>query len=366
MNKVPKNVIELGKKANGFLGTLSALITIFLFYKHITSEVTRWLGIPVLYYAIIGVLVTMIFLLILYIGRSISVREKVFIVISPFADAAFFTSLIQKIVMDLEVHFGFDVVIRIPDPHDPESLQRTLVSIKECKKDYVGGIIIPGEQCREDLIEKFSKEFEKAIVLVDRNPFKDEKAFPPNMVYVGYESQKGGELAAKAMKKMLDHRKLDKPTILVLGSNEQTERQKSFTERMRNLGFDDRKILIDNNGGFNRKKAKAIMKKFLQKQTKIGDHSAKAIFCTNDEMALGVNDEIQNNFILSYKDFVIIGYDGISEAKEIIDRGGTAFMNTIIQSPVDLGAKAASILNKTLCGENSEKSIFLSLKLYKI
>ena len=95
---------------------------------------------------------------------------------------------------------------------------------------------------------------------------------------------------------------------------------KAFAARERTAGF--KGWIKDNNSGLNvvaeqnadwdRQKAKELASTWIQQNPDL-----KAIFCNNDDMALGVVEAVEE----AKKDILVVGVDGIGEAYDSIRAG---------------------------------------------
>lgn len=91
-----------------------------------------------------------------------------------------------------------------------------------------------------------------------------------------------------------------------------------------------------------------------------------AIFCTNDEMALGAVDAVQtrNTANGTNHDPVIIGVDGIPEAISTIRAGNTPFRATIVQDTRQIAEVAADTLARLRSGEAIATEIYVPASVY--
>ena len=129
--------------------------------------------------------------------------------------------------------------------------------------------------------------------------------------FVGPDAYQNGELAAEWVSKQLG----DKGEVaIVVGM------AKAFAARERTAGF--KGWIKDNNSGLNvvaeqnadwdRQKAKELASTWIQQNPDL-----KAIFCNNDDMALGVVEAVEE----AKADILVVGVDGIGEAYDSIREG---------------------------------------------
>lgn len=129
--------------------------------------------------------------------------------------------------------------------------------------------------------------------------------------YVGPNAYENGLLAAEWCSKQLG----DKGQVaIVIGM------AKAFAARERTAGFKDwieenksgLEIVAEQNADWDRQKAKELASTWIQQYPDL-----KAIFCNNDDMALGVVEAVKE----AEAEILVVGVDGIGEAYESIRKG---------------------------------------------
>lgn len=90
-----------------------------------------------------------------------------------------------------------------------------------------------------------------------------------------------------------------------------------------------------------------------------GNPDIKAIFCINDETALGALSAVEAK---GKTDVVIVGYDAAPEAVEKI-KAGTALKADVAQQPRDIGAKTIEAISKHLKGESVSPKTDVPVKI---
>mgnify|MGYP001428537220 CR=1 FL=1 len=129
--------------------------------------------------------------------------------------------------------------------------------------------------------------------------------------FVGPDAYQNGELAAEWVSKKLG----DKGDVaIVVGM------AKAFAARERTAGFKgwikDNKsglnVVAEQNADWDRQKAKELASTWIQQKPDL-----KAIFCNNDDMALGVVEAVEE----AKADILVVGVDGIGEAYDSIKAG---------------------------------------------
>ena len=129
--------------------------------------------------------------------------------------------------------------------------------------------------------------------------------------FVGPDAYQNGELAAEWVSKQLG----DKGEVaIVVGM------AKAFAARERTAGFkgwikdnnSGLKVVAEQNADWDRQKAKELASTWIQQNPDL-----KAIFCNNDDMALGVVEAVEE----AKADILVVGVDGMGEAYDSIREG---------------------------------------------
>lgn len=105
---------------------------------------------------------------------------------------------------------------------------------------------------------------------------------------------------------------------------------------------------------FNRSKGMDLMETFLTQ-----DNTINAVFCWNDEMALGAREAIAANGLTDQ--VLLIGFDATDEACQAVLDGEMAA--TVAQNPYGFGVMGVELSFKHLAGEKFEKDIFVPCEL---
>jgi ribose transport system substrate-binding protein len=89
-----------------------------------------------------------------------------------------------------------------------------------------------------------------------------------------------------------------------------------------------------------------------------------AIFCTDDEMGLGAVDALATPSPATERT-VVIGIDGIAEAKALIDSGTSPFRATVVQDTDQLAVSVADALVKLHRGRRVPTRKLLDAAVYE-
>ncbi|WP_308653072.1 substrate-binding domain-containing protein, partial [uncultured Anaerococcus sp.] len=134
------------------------------------------------------------------------------------------------------------------------------------------------------------------------------------------------------------------------GASSTRERGQGFEE----VTKDKINLVASQTANFDRAEGLTVMENLLQAQPDV-----KAVFCQNDEMALGASEAIK----ASGKDIVIVGFDGNDDAVEAVKNGDLAA--TVAQQPKEMGKLAMENAINHLKGETIEEHIDSPLELVK-
>jgi len=129
--------------------------------------------------------------------------------------------------------------------------------------------------------------------------------------------------------------------------------------RERGQGFEEAtsgkiNLVASQTANFDRAEGLTVMENLLQAHPDV-----KAVFCQNDEMALGAREAIK----ASGKDIVVVGFDGNDDAVEAVKNGELSA--TVAQQPKEMGKIAMETALKHLKGETVEAQIDSPLELIK-
>lgn len=134
------------------------------------------------------------------------------------------------------------------------------------------------------------------------------------------------------------------------GASSTRERGQGFEEATK----DKINLVASQPANFDRAEGLTVMENLLQAHPDV-----KAVFCQNDEMALGASEAIK----ASGKDIVVVGFDGNDDAVEAVGNGDLAA--TVAQQPKEMGKLAMENAINHLNGETIEAQIDSPLELVK-
>jgi len=169
--------------------------------------------------------------------------------------------------------------------------------------------------------------------------------------HIASDNTAGGRLAAEYIAKAIG----GTGKVGIIGQPEVqsvVDRETGFKEAMVNHA--QITLVPTLNGGGVRDRALKAADDLLQ-----GNPDLKAIFCINDETALGALSAAEAR---GKNDLVIVGYDAAPEAVEKIKKG-TALKADVAQQPRDIGAKTVEAIAKHLRGETVEAKVVAPVKI---
>ncbi|HJR07020.1 MAG TPA: substrate-binding domain-containing protein [Pyrinomonadaceae bacterium] len=290
--------------------------------------------------------------------------KRIVVVIPALAQNSWFAELIQETFRQLH-DYDYEVILKIPYKDFSKQEQTTIFKhLERHPDDYIGGIIViyKHDRIAGELTELCNK-LSYPVVFADVPPFDSESDYPANTAFVGYDAKMIGECAARRVARHLREIKKENPVVKVICSaTSQTGRQGAFCKELVKQipGVD---IEVKREGAFKRYKAKDIAVSFFNASIKNKKY-IDAIFCTNDEMALGVYDAMLTVKYVGFEHPFLIGVDGINSARRLIRAKHAHFNATIKQSTKELSHVIVSILNRKIKKEICPTESSLVPKVY--
>lgn len=286
--------------------------------------------------------------------------RQTFLVVHAFSETHWISELTHNTHRALD-RCGRDMVLKIPDKDFSEAGQtHHLRGILSRRDQYVGGLVVPldVEHTRHDL-KVFCAEFSKPVVMMDIEPFADERNYPANTSFVGYDAALIGECAADWVVDELTTMGETAPVVMVIGAGGQQGRQQRFVEVIKTKVPRSR-VILDNDGSFARMRARRIVGRRLRELRAEGCVPT-IIFCTNDEMALGAVDALLTEGVTTT---TVVGVDGTPEAKALIDNGQSPLRATVVQDAYRVSEIAVDLLERMLRGDRVLVRTLLAGEVY--
>jgi ABC-type sugar transport system substrate-binding protein len=184
------------------------------------------------------------------------------------------------------------------------------------------------------------------VVFVDAEPFESEDAYPPGTAFVGCDDAEIGSAAARWAAGYLRRHHVTRPAVLVINGVRYQQRELMFRQL---LGSEmPGTQFITCCGQFDRVKAREAARTELRRLEAAGK-KLHAVFCTNDEMALGVTDALLHASHLPWaRETVVAGVDGTPDARAQIEAGPSPLRATVAQEPSKVAEAAVGLMEKMI------------------
>lgn len=293
--------------------------------------------------------------------RAIRKRSsRAFLMTSAFSQKYYVAAFVQRLHGAFDGD-GIDLVLKVPDrDYDASAQSHHLSRILDRRHDYIGGVIVASEvhRLRDDLT-MFCRKSRLPIVFTDVEPFEKECDYPSNSAFIGYDTGELGELAGKWLVKRLRGKK--RPRVLIIASREHSSRQDRCAHVLRRE-LPDAVITVDDTCEFVRSRAYEAVRAYLRRLD--SRQCLDAIFCTNDEMALGAVDALMAASPVPHN-VVVVGVDGVLEARTLIDSTNSPLRATVVQDTHRLAVSVVDLLVKMHRGRSVPKRTILSAEVYE-
>lgn len=183
------------------------------------------------------------------------------------------------------------------------------------------------------------------VICVDRGTDSGEI-----VSFIASNNVEGGKLAGEYILEKVGENAEVVQLEGIPGASSTRERGEGFKEAT------DGKIdlVASQTANFDRAEGLTVMENLLQAHPDV-----KAVFCQNDEMALGASEAIKT----SGKDIVVVGFDGNEDAISAVEDGSLSA--TVAQKPKEMGKLAIETAIKYLKGEQVEEQVDSPLELVK-
>lgn len=185
------------------------------------------------------------------------------------------------------------------------------------------------------------------VILVDRgiDPNIDENLYT---TMIASDHVWAGEQAAIAMNDLLGGEGKVVELEGTVGASAATQRKQGFDEYIA-ANCPDIEIIASQTGDFTRAMGKEVMESFLKTYDDID-----AVFCHNDDMALGAIEAIKEAGLKPGEDIKVVGVDGVKGAFEAILAGE---MNCTVECTPILAGQIFETAAKLKAGESVDKWI---------
>lgn len=235
---------------------------------------------------------------------------------------------------------GVDVKI-VDAQNDPAKQSNDIADLIQGHVDVL--IVNPVDSAAVGSSVVAANEAKIPVITIDRSSDSGEVA-----AHIASNNVKGGEMAAQFIIDKLGEGAPVAELEGIPGASATRERGEGFHK----LADTKLKVLAKQNADFDRSKGLTVAENIIQ-----ANPDVKAIFCQNDEMALGAIGAAKS----AGKDILVVGFDGTEDGINAIKAGDLAA--TIAQQPDKMGEMGIDTAIKLAKGENVEKNIAIDLKL---
>lgn len=188
-----------------------------------------------------------------------------------------------------------------------------------------------------------ANEADIPIISVDRGSDEGEV-----LSFISSDNIEGGKMAGQYILDNIEEKDEVAQIEGVPGASSTRERGQGFEEATEGKI----ELVASQPANFDRAEGLTVMENMIQANPNI-----KAVFCQNDEMALGAVEALAGND----NDIIIVGFDGNEDAIAAVKEGKIAA--TVAQKPDEMGKIAIETALKHLNGEQVEKEIASPLEL---
>lgn len=287
--------------------------------------------------------------------------RRAFLMTSAFSQKYYVAAFVQRTHSALD-RKGIDLVLKVPAlDYDAGAQSHHLSRLLDRHHEYIGGIIVATEvhRLRDDLT-RFCRKSRLPVVFTDIEPFEKESDYPEKTAFVGYDSGELGELAGRWLARHL--RDKERPRVLILASREHSVRQQRCEKALRSE-VPEVVVETDDRCEFRRSRACDAVRAHMRQ---LGSgHRLDAIFCTNDEMALGAVDALSSLPSPATQATMVIGVDGVLEATALIDGADSPLRATVVQDAHRLAVSIVDILEKMHRGRGVPKRTILKADIHE-
>ena len=270
--------------------------------------------------------------------------RRVFLIVAAFTHKHWVAQLIRDLHENLERR-GYDLVLKIPDrDYSGASQVRLLDGVLRRRREYAGGFIMvnDADAVHADLA-RFCGNAGMPVVFVDAEPFESEDSYPPGTAYAGCDDGQIGAAAAGWVAGYLLGKRIKRAGVLVINGGRYCQRERMFQKQLE-TEVPDVQVTGDC-AGFNRARAREVVGKHIRQSQEAG-RKLHAVFCTNDEMALGAADALLFSGVQWAAETVVAGVDGTPDARALIQAGPSPLRATVVQDSYKVAEAAIGLMER--------------------
>lgn len=216
-------------------------------------------------------------------------------------------------------------------------------------------VIVLAPCAKEPLVPVVKKAVDAGIPVINVDDFIDEAlltdAGAEVAAFIGSDNFEGGRLAGAYVGELFKDESGEVQVAIIEGMagvpNAELRRD-GFLKGVE--GFDNIKVVAKQPADWDVQKGYDVCANIIQANPDI-----KAIFCANDQMALGAIKAIEAAGKTG--DITVVGYDATDEGRAAVEAGTMA--GTVAQYPDDMGVKAMELAKKIIDGESYTPNQFV-------
>lgn len=267
-------------------------------------------------------------------------KGKLGLVISTLNNPFFVT--LRDGVQEKADELGYELVVL--DSQDESS--KELSNVEDVLEQGVDVLLInPVDSDAVGNAVKLANDKDVPVITLDRSANEGEVA-----THIASDNVAGGKIAAEFIVDKLDGKGKVVQLQGIPGASAARDRGKGFEETIKDTELD---LIASQPADFDRQKGMSVMENILQAQPEID-----AVFCQNDEMALGALQAIE---AADRDEILVVGFDATDDAVDAVEEGKLGA--TIAQQPEIIGSMGVEYADKILSGEDAPEFVPVDLKL---
>lgn len=267
-------------------------------------------------------------------------KKKIGLVISTLNNPFFVT--LKNGVEEKANELGYELIVL--DSQDESS--KELSNVEDALEQDVDVLLInPVDSDAVVNAVKLANDKNIPVITLDRSANGGEIA-----THIASDNVAGGKLAAEFIIDKLGGKGKVVQLQGIPGASAARDRGKGFEEAIKDT---DIELIASQPADFDRQKGMSVMENILQAHPEID-----AVFCQNDEMALGAIQAIE---AAGREGILVVGFDATDDAIKAVDEGKLGA--TIAQQPKVIGSLGVEYADKLLSGEDIPEYVPVDLKL---
>ncbi|MCG1011806.1 MAG: ribose ABC transporter substrate-binding protein RbsB [Thermoanaerobacteraceae bacterium] len=267
-------------------------------------------------------------------------KGKIGLVISTLNNPFFVT--LREGVETKAAELGYELVVL--DSQDESS--KELSNVEDVLQQGIDVLLInPVDSDAVANAVKLANDKNVPVVTLDRSASDGDVK-----VHIASDNVAGGKMAGEFIIQQLNGKGKVVQLQGIPGTSAARDRGKGFEEAIKDS---DIEVIASQPADFDRQKGLSVMENILQAQPEID-----AVFCQNDEMALGALQAIEAS---EREGILVVGFDATDDAVKAVEEGKLAA--TIAQMPEVIGSMGVEYAHKIMSGENVPEYVPVDLRL---